>query len=119
MMKYRHYFASLTVKRSLRLTVVDVFCFVFFARYGIRALPLMTFCSLFNFNARLPCEIRESVAGRKSVDPTFDSDSSVIDICKYLFFVLCILQTLLDSKRSEIVSTDAPSMLVYVDAHTT
>ena len=51
----------------------------------------MTFCSLFNFNARLPCEIRESVAGRKSVDPTFDSDSSVIDICKYLFFVLCIL----------------------------
>jgi hypothetical protein len=53
----------------MRLTVVDVFCFVFFARYGIRALPLMTFCSLFNFNARLPCEIRESVAGRKSVDP--------------------------------------------------
>ena len=35
----------------------------------------------------------ESVAGRKSVEPTFDSDSSVIDICKYryLFFVLCIL----------------------------
>jgi hypothetical protein len=27
-------------------------------------------------------------------------------------------QTLLNSKRSEIVSTDAPSMLVYVDAHT-
>ena len=36
-------------------------------------------------------EIRESVAGRKSVEPTFDSDSSAIDICKYLFFVLCIL----------------------------
>jgi hypothetical protein len=51
----------------------------------------MTFYSLFNFNARLPCEIRESVAGRKYVDPTFDSDSSVIDISKYLFFVLCIL----------------------------
>ena len=82
----RHYFASLTVKKSLRLTVVDVFCFILFARYGIRALPLMTFCSLFNFNARLPCEIRESVAGRKSVEPTFDSDSSAIDICKYLFF---------------------------------
>jgi hypothetical protein len=89
----RHYFASLTVKKSLRLTVVDVFCFILFARYSIQALPLMTFCSLFNFNARLPCEIRESVAGRKSVEPTFDSDSSVIDICKYryLFFVLCIL----------------------------
>jgi hypothetical protein len=29
--------------------------------------------------------------GRKSVEPTFDSDSSAIDICKYLFFVLCIL----------------------------
>jgi hypothetical protein len=107
----------------------------------------MTFCSLFNFNARLPCEIRESVAGRKSVDLTFDSDSSVIDIYKYLFFVLCILLIILGieinpgpsvasessssvssaesllsnmrSKRSEIVSTDAPSMLVYVDAHTT
>ena len=36
-------------------------------------------------------EIRESVAGRKSVDPTFDADSYVIDTCKYLFFVLCIL----------------------------
>jgi hypothetical protein len=46
---------------------------------------------LFNFDARLPCEIRESVAGRKSVEPTFESDSFVIDICKYLFFVLCIL----------------------------
>ena len=87
----RHYFASLTVKKSLRLTVVDVFCFILFALYGIRTLPLVTFCSLFNFNARFPCEIRESVAGRKFVKPTFDSDSSVIDICKYLFFVLCIL----------------------------
>jgi hypothetical protein len=87
----RHYFASLTAKKSLRLTVVDVFCFIIFAHYGIRAFQLMTLCSLFNFDARLPCEIRESVAGRKSVEPSFDSDSSAIDICKYLFFVLCIL----------------------------
>jgi hypothetical protein len=65
----RHYFASLTVKKSLRLTVVDVFCFILFACYDIQALPLMTFCSLF-FDARLPCEIGENVAGRKSVQPT-------------------------------------------------
>jgi hypothetical protein len=85
----RYYSASLTVKKSQRLTVVDVFVFIIFARYGMRALSLMTFCSLFNFDARLPCEIREIVAGRKSVEPTFDSDSSAIDICKYLYF--CIM----------------------------
>ena len=38
----------------------------------------MTLCSLINFDASLPCEIRERVAGRKSVEPTFNSDSSGI-----------------------------------------
>jgi hypothetical protein len=54
-----------TKNRYLHISIAelfDVFCFILFARYGIQALPLMTFCSLFNFNARLPCEIRESVA---------------------------------------------------------
>jgi hypothetical protein len=70
-------------------------------------------CLLFNFDARLPCEIRESVVGRKSVEPTFDSDSSAIDICKYLFFVLCILLIIsgIEIKPGPSVASESSSSL--------
>jgi hypothetical protein len=44
-----------------------------------------------------------------------------LTVLQYIYVSTCFLyyvfQTILNSKRGEIVSTDAPSMLVYVDAH--
>jgi hypothetical protein len=69
----RHYFASLTVKKS---TINRRWCILLYSRCTLRH------TSLCHWWHSVRCLIFE---------PTFDSDSSAIDICKYLFFVLCIL----------------------------
>jgi len=86
----RHYFASITVKKSKRLNRFDIFCAYLFMYYGSRALPLTLI--VFITGHPSPSSIAKEETSYRE-DSTIGAESTVfsLDIRAYLFFVLCLL----------------------------
>ena len=94
----RHYFASITVKKSKRLNRFDIFCAYLFTYYGSRALPL-TLIVFITGHSSPSSIVKEETSYRE--DSTIGAESTVLslDIRAYLFFVLFIVDHIWDRNK--------------------